>query len=204
MPNSEVEAAARRRRIDQGEVGLHAGQQQQEQNADLRDGVDHAFERRRVGKDHVPQVGAAPGQTPKVPAARRPGAGRRLPAGRCGSCPRRSAARRRAAGSARPRRSPSCGRRPRLSPAWVSCSFYSNGWTAGTSRADLRRRRTKRWTKRRSNCWRTAPGLPRPLAEFPEDVAAAAKQAADVMAKIKQPTDPAAEPWPPMRAGDGL
>ena len=27
---------------------------------------------------------------------------------------------------------------------------------------------------------------------------------ADVMAKIKQPTDPAAEPWPPMRAGDGL
>ena len=47
-------------------------------------------------------------------------------------------------------------------------------------------------------------GLAKALAEFPEDVAAAAKQAADVMAKIKQPTDPAAEPWPPMRAGDGL
>ena len=47
-------------------------------------------------------------------------------------------------------------------------------------------------------------GLAKALAEFPEDVAAAAKQAADVTAKIKQPTDPAAEPWPPMRAGDGL
>jgi len=44
-------------------------------------------------------------------------------------------------------------------------------------------------------------GLAKALAEFPEDVAAAAKQAADVMARIKQPTDPAAEPWPPMRAG---
>jgi len=42
------------------------------------------------------------------------------------------------------------------------------------------------------------------LAEFPDDVAAAAKQAADVMSKIKQPTDPAAEPWPPMKAGRGL
>jgi len=37
-----------------------------------------------------------------------------------------------------------------------------------------------------------------------DDVTAAAKQAADVMSKIKQPTDPAAEPWPPMKAGRGL
>ena len=47
-------------------------------------------------------------------------------------------------------------------------------------------------------------GLAKALAEFPEDVASAAKQAADVVNKIKQPTDPVAEPWPPMRAGRGL
>ena len=47
-------------------------------------------------------------------------------------------------------------------------------------------------------------GLDKALAEFPDDVAAAAKQAADVAAKMKAPTDPAAEPWPPMRAGDDL
>jgi hypothetical protein len=47
-------------------------------------------------------------------------------------------------------------------------------------------------------------GLGKALADFPNDVAAAAKQAADVMSKIKQPTDPAIEPWPPMRAGRGL
>ena len=33
---------------------------------------------------------------------------------------------------------------------------------------------------------------------------AAAAQAASVMDKIKAPADPRAEPWPPMRAGDGL
>ena len=47
-------------------------------------------------------------------------------------------------------------------------------------------------------------GLDKALAEFPEDVAAAAAQAASVMAKIKTPADPRAEPWPAMRAGDGL
>lgn len=47
-------------------------------------------------------------------------------------------------------------------------------------------------------------GLSKALAEFPGDVAAAAKQAADVAEKIRRPTDPAAEPWPPMRAGSGL
>jgi hypothetical protein len=47
-------------------------------------------------------------------------------------------------------------------------------------------------------------GLAKALAEFPEDVAAAATQAASIVEKIKQPTDPAAEPWPPMRAGEGL
>ena len=47
-------------------------------------------------------------------------------------------------------------------------------------------------------------GLEKALAEFPDDVAAAAKQAADVMSRIKVPADPRAEPWPPMRPGEGL
>ncbi|HEV7547163.1 MAG TPA: hypothetical protein VK552_17840 [Reyranella sp.] len=47
-------------------------------------------------------------------------------------------------------------------------------------------------------------GLAKALAEFPDDVTAAATQAANVVEKIKKPTDPAAEPWPPMRAGVGL
>jgi hypothetical protein len=47
-------------------------------------------------------------------------------------------------------------------------------------------------------------GLARAVADFPEDVEAAAKQAVSVLEKIKQPTDPAAEPWPPMRVGEGL
>ncbi len=47
-------------------------------------------------------------------------------------------------------------------------------------------------------------GLDKALAEFPEDVAAAAAQAANVAAKIKAPADPRAEPWPAMRAGEGL
>lgn len=47
-------------------------------------------------------------------------------------------------------------------------------------------------------------GLAKALADFPDDVAAAATQAAGAAQKIKAPTDPRAEPWPPMRAGDGL
>jgi hypothetical protein len=47
-------------------------------------------------------------------------------------------------------------------------------------------------------------GLDKALAEFPDDVAAAAEQAASVTAKIKAPEDPRAEPWPAMRPGDGL
>ena len=47
-------------------------------------------------------------------------------------------------------------------------------------------------------------GLVKALAEFPDDVAAAANQAESVREKIKRPADPAAEPWPPMRAGEGL
>ncbi len=47
-------------------------------------------------------------------------------------------------------------------------------------------------------------GLQKAMAEFPDDVIAAARQAADVAAAIAAPEDPRAEPWPPMRAGEGL
>ncbi|MDO8977332.1 hypothetical protein [Reyranella sp.] len=47
-------------------------------------------------------------------------------------------------------------------------------------------------------------GLAKALAEFPDDVAISARQAADVAQKIKRPADPAAEPWPPMKAGTTL
>lgn len=49
-----------------------------------------------------------------------------------------------------------------------------------------------------------AAGLEKALAEFPEDVAAAAAQALNNAGVIQMPEDPAAEPWPPMRAGVGL
>jgi hypothetical protein len=47
-------------------------------------------------------------------------------------------------------------------------------------------------------------GLAKALAEFPEDVAAAADQAEASAARMKAPTAPRAEPWPPMRIGSGL
>jgi hypothetical protein len=47
-------------------------------------------------------------------------------------------------------------------------------------------------------------GLDKALAEFPEDVAAAAEQASGAVARMKAPADPRAEPWPPMRIGAGL
>jgi hypothetical protein len=49
-----------------------------------------------------------------------------------------------------------------------------------------------------------AAGLDKALAEFPADVAAAAAQAQSNAGGMKVPDDPAAEPWPPMRAGAGL
>lgn len=49
-----------------------------------------------------------------------------------------------------------------------------------------------------------AAGLEKALAEFPDDVAAAAAQALDNAGAVKVPTDPAAEPWPPMHPGVGL
>ena len=47
-------------------------------------------------------------------------------------------------------------------------------------------------------------GYDKERALFPEDVQAAAEQALHNAGVVKVPTDPAAEPWPPMRAGTGL
>ena len=47
-------------------------------------------------------------------------------------------------------------------------------------------------------------GLDKALAEFPDDVMLAAQQALGNQGGIQYPTDPAAEPWPPMQAGTGL
>ncbi len=49
-----------------------------------------------------------------------------------------------------------------------------------------------------------AAGLDKALAEFPDDVQAAAEQALNNAHGVQVPTDPAAEPWPPMQAGIGL
>jgi len=49
-----------------------------------------------------------------------------------------------------------------------------------------------------------AAGLDKALAEFPDDVMLAAQQALGNQGSIQYPTDPAAEPWPPMQAGTGL
>lgn len=49
-----------------------------------------------------------------------------------------------------------------------------------------------------------AASLDKALAQFPDDVAAAAEQALGNQGAIQYPEDPAAEPWPPMRAGIGL
>ncbi len=47
-------------------------------------------------------------------------------------------------------------------------------------------------------------GLDKAMAEFPEDVAAAAEQAGSAVAKLNAPIDPRAEPWPAMRVGTDL
>jgi hypothetical protein len=45
-----------------------------------------------------------------------------------------------------------------------------------------------------------AAGLDKALAEFPADIEAAAAQALGHAGAVKYPTDPVAEPWPPMHA----
>jgi hypothetical protein len=46
-------------------------------------------------------------------------------------------------------------------------------------------------------------GLDKALAEFPDDVTAAVTSAGNAVARMKAPTDPRDEPWPPMKAGSG-
>jgi len=49
-----------------------------------------------------------------------------------------------------------------------------------------------------------AAGLDKALAQFPEDIEAAAAQALTHAEAVKFPADPAVEPWPPMRAETAL
>jgi hypothetical protein len=49
-----------------------------------------------------------------------------------------------------------------------------------------------------------AAGLGKAVADFPDDVLAAARQAFGNAGAVAIPADPAEEPWPPMRTGAGL
>ena len=49
-----------------------------------------------------------------------------------------------------------------------------------------------------------AAGLEKALADFPDDVAAAAAQAMNNAGVVRLAQDPAAEPWPPMRVSTEL
>jgi hypothetical protein len=49
-----------------------------------------------------------------------------------------------------------------------------------------------------------AAGLDKVLAKFPADIEHAAAQALGHAEAVKYPTDPAAEPWPPMKAETAL
>ncbi|WP_428493529.1 hypothetical protein [Rhodopila sp.] len=51
--------------------------------------------------------------------------------------------------------------------------------------------------------WARAAGLDKALDQFPDDVTAAAEQALNHAGIVRVPTDPTAEPWPPMRAPAG-
>jgi hypothetical protein len=48
-----------------------------------------------------------------------------------------------------------------------------------------------------------AAGLHKALAEFRDEVLAAARSAADMRKAFTAPDDPAVEPWPAMRTGGG-
>jgi hypothetical protein len=49
-----------------------------------------------------------------------------------------------------------------------------------------------------------AAGLDKVIAEFRDEVLAAAKAAASARNAFTAPDDPAVEPWPPMRVGGGV
>jgi hypothetical protein len=48
-----------------------------------------------------------------------------------------------------------------------------------------------------------AAGLHKAVAEYRDEVLAAAKSAADMRKTFTAPDNPAIEPWPPMRTGGG-
>jgi hypothetical protein len=60
------------------------------------------------------------------------------------------------------------------------------------------------WTKASVELLARRAQLDKALAEFPKDVAAAAKQTSEAVAKMKLQSEPRDEPWPPMRVGSGL
>jgi hypothetical protein len=48
-----------------------------------------------------------------------------------------------------------------------------------------------------------AAGLDKAVAQYRNDVLAAAKSAADARSAFTPTSDPTVEPWPPMKTGDG-
>jgi hypothetical protein len=48
-----------------------------------------------------------------------------------------------------------------------------------------------------------AAGLDKVIAEFPDELVAAAKVASDARSAFSPPADAAIEPWPPMTTGGG-
>lgn len=48
-----------------------------------------------------------------------------------------------------------------------------------------------------------AAGLDKAIAQFRNDVLGAARSAADARSSFTPTTDPAVEPWPPMKVGGG-
>ena len=77
-------------------------------------------------------------------------------------------------------------------------------WSTGATRRDQPMENAGIMDKAIMELLARRAGLDNALSEFPEDVAAAAKLASDSVSRMKAPTDPRAEPWPPMRAGTGL
>jgi len=55
MPKTDVETTALRLRFTK-EIGFHAREKQEKQDADLRDGIEHALQRRRAGKDYLSEL----------------------------------------------------------------------------------------------------------------------------------------------------
>ena len=127
--------------VDQREIGFHAGQQQQQQDADLRDRIDHVLERLGVsGKTRSRHSGSSGAEYRRSEQH----AGQQLAEDRgladARSCPRRAHGRRTAAGSARPQRSLSNDQPPRhRSPAEGGTTPEGCGRSGAVRRGDYAR-----------------------------------------------------------------